>query len=344
MGFVIYILLPSLVKLLVKITKYLAALGFILFYLMTGLIDPNGYIAELAVSFLPVITVGCALLLALVWLQIVKVAIVERQKLLGFEFFLVVIAITSTVLGSKYYRQVYDFYQSNNTYQSSSNSIKFMSANIYYRNEQIDELYQLITKQNPDVLSLIEISGINTSLLEKLAKTYPYTTKQPVNKYTFGVVLLSKLPVTNTQVLVTDTNKNIITTSDIKAHDAHYKLYQVHTTAPVTPTYMAKRNDEVQKIAELLKNDKSQRIIIAGDFNLSPWSQHYKTFESTITSKYKNAAQNGKPIFTWTLYFDLLPITSHIDHVFTSTAIVTSELSVVNITGSDHKAVVFEFE
>jgi len=80
-----------------------------------------------------------------------------------------------------------------------------------------------------------------------------------------------------------------------------------------------------------MKDD--DRLIVVGDFNVSPWSYYYKRFVNEIGLKNVDSVWNI--LFTWRLF--ILPIFwSNIDHVLVDDLSEIVHLEQFGIRGSDH--------
>ena len=77
----------------------------------------------------------------------------------------------------------------------------------------------------------------------------------------------------------------------------------IHTTAPISAWHYMRRNKQLANIAKNLKQipKKNDGIVVVGDFNVTPWSFHYKKFESTIGLLFQNILLHNKISMSWDL-------------------------------------------
>ena len=90
----------------------------------------------------------------------------------------------------------------------------------------------------------------------------------------------------------------------INKNDEKYYFYLVHTSSPVTDFDFQKRNQQLITIKKDYytqheqSRDKDSKIIMLGDFNVSPWSIFYKRFAQSFPL-FENITRSKAVFFSW---------------------------------------------
>jgi endonuclease/exonuclease/phosphatase (EEP) superfamily protein YafD len=92
------------------------------------------------------------------------------------------------------------------------------------------------------------------------------------------------------------------------------------------------KSDFIGHTKDISPEDK---IIMLGDFNVSPRSKYYKNLEDSIIGL-KNITKNFTILFTWRIK-NLPFVTSHIDHIFVSENSFVDNVVKLNTPNSDHR-------
>ena len=111
----------------------------------------------------------------------------------------------------------------------------------------------------------------------------------------------------------------------------------VHPASPTVtdPAQSRQRNHSLNHIGRTI-DDRSRPVIVAGDFNTTPWSPHFR--DLLAASGLRNAAQGQGWIATWPWAF--WPARIPIDHVLARGPIAVEDLRRGPSIGSDHYPVI----
>jgi endonuclease/exonuclease/phosphatase family metal-dependent hydrolase len=264
-------------------------------------------------------------------------------------------SLTTTIATGVYIDNVYsfNFTDTPSNYQSSiddNNGDEFDKARIAFFNKLYDNkryslISETITESDPDIIALAEFT---TDDLDEIAalENYPYRYEKisrTYEGYEVGLSLYSK-DLLQVYELDMETRKElrelpiIHAVIDTEVSDDPINLIAVHTTAPVIPSFYARRNEQLQGLSDYineLPSEAQKNLVLIGDFNLSPWSPQFRTFTSD-TKSIVNAAQGQGLYFSWS--YDSLPLFySHIDHIFISKQLSYNNFrSATDRAGSDH--------
>jgi endonuclease/exonuclease/phosphatase (EEP) superfamily protein YafD len=126
-----------------------------------------------------------------------------------------------------------------------------------------------------------------------------------------------------------------------------YYFYLVHTSSPDSYQHFLMRNDQLTTFAKdfslQAKSRTSDKVIVAGDFNLTPWSYYYRGMQTLFSWKLSNVTQQLPILFTWRL-FDFPLLRAHIDHMRVSSGIIVDSFQSIPIVGSDHRGLLMELK
>jgi len=223
-------------------------------------------------------------------------------------------------------------------------------ANILYTNYDYESLKQHIEAHNPHIVILVEFSSQHEEVLKDwFQERFPYVNRNSRSTRLAGDVVFSKYPITN---LLTkypqEPGRWRYSYFSLPHGEGDFYFYVVHTSAPVSVYNFNMRNEQLKKLSEeflLQAKDRPEDapVVMVGDFNISPWSVFYTSFEEKLEGKLSNIAREYKPFFTRSLWAQEI-LTSHIDHVFTSSDVDVGEFFVEDLSGSDHHAMVFSVQ
>jgi endonuclease/exonuclease/phosphatase (EEP) superfamily protein YafD len=324
----------------------------------------NFWLTELLVSFLPyLIWVQILLFILVFWLvfnfkkspltPLMKGGIGKVVMLKIFPVFVLILTVTSTIFGGFLIADFVLKSESKRTLESKENSRELRVAflNKYKKNNKFEPIAKKVEELNPDIFTLAEFlehEEAETKLSALLKEKYPYKYATDCNeileldeeycKQNFGGWgIYSKHPF---EVQKYQYGSRFIE-ANVFLEDEKIKLFVVHTTAPIKSEYFDFRNEQIAKLSKKLNGlSDEDKIVILGDFNLTPWSLTYQDFleknEGKIYPAYRSQEINSdKLFFTWNLNFGFP--SAHIDHIFVSENIQSKKFNVEKTTlGSDH--------
>ncbi len=153
---------------------------------------------------------------------------------------------------------------------ASAPHLRLMTMNIWGRNTDIEGMRDEVLKQQPDVIVFQEFRAHHQPLLDALRETMPFqqtcATQSPC-----GLAIASRIPwITTGSIGEGDQGGNppLIWADFEIAGRAPLRIYGVHLAWPFDPLDQAANIDWL--VDYLPRTERP--YIIAGDFNLSPWS------------------------------------------------------------------------
>ena len=302
--------------------------------------SPWFFIQELGLSFLPYILVFNGLVLLFLLISVffqsdktVLLCYVVAYSLLGYLF----LNMIDYTYHDNVRLQYTDISQENK-------SLNIFYGNIYYQNRQTKELFTQIESYHPDLLMLVEYSKLQDRLMTKdLQEIYPYVSRRVGGEWYDGDVIFSRYPL---EIIEREEDKLPFSHVRLNYNNTKIDVILVHTSAPVSKAYFTLRNQQIHElenyITETFKNNHGKRnIIVAWDFNLTPWSPYYPWLSLDLWALWLRNITNDlqstiylRPI-AYTRCLQQFPfLCSHIDHIRTNG--LTTTLKLKPIQWSDH--------
>ena len=205
-----------------------------------------------------------------------------------------------------------------------------ITANALAINRQPEMLTKYLAEENPDIIALQEYTFHLQDKMGHILPLYPYRKLIPSKGY-FGIALLSKYPLKDTQVEnYLPVSAPVIRGTIIK-DEKEVEIVVVHTTPPQDRQQIIWRDLMLSRMAKDRKT-WSENLIILGDLNITSFSPVFKDF---LTQTELRDSRNGLGIqASWPEQLGGLGIT--LDHVLISENIVVLARETGPFTGSDH--------
>jgi endonuclease/exonuclease/phosphatase (EEP) superfamily protein YafD len=186
-----------------------------------------------------------------------------------------------------------------------------------------------------DVLGISEVKPYDYKELLNSEFPYSYNTNKRYGIGQAEFLVLSKYKIIKPEHISLDQFGNALRFT-INIDDRPLVVYLVHTTAPISPELYRKRNEGFDILAKKINADKSSKIIMFGDLNITPFSWVYRRFQKATASKFYNVTKGHGLNFTWS-YFGLFA--TQLDHIFASNSISTRKFKIDKKLNSDHSLI-----
>jgi endonuclease/exonuclease/phosphatase (EEP) superfamily protein YafD len=180
--------------------------------------------------------------------------------------------------------------------QSVGNDIRIYSKNLWFGNTNTDALAADILQSDADAVFLQEVSQKNQSVLAQIRAKYPHQHLCPFSAWS-GIAIASRVPLEGTPRC---TNTRALAAAQITHDGQPLWLVSAHIPWP-WPHNSADADQAAQDLLASLAGPK----IIAGDFNIFPWSHRIGAIADITETKLAGPTQT-------TLVFKHLPLS--IDH------------------------------
>lgn len=309
---------------------------------------PRYYLSELALSFLPywLVLLFCGLVFSLF---LVRKYLQAKRRQTDFPWwwgFAWLFSLCFGVLFLLYSSQFTHFYTNTPvSSQHQTGNFTVLFANIHKNNDRYQDMEALIRKHNPDMLMFVEFSDHHyQALKEFLDDYYPYSNSTIWSKRFVGSMVFSKQKIENRADDFPQWSWRYGYFSLTLDGQEHY-FYLVHTSSPDSLPHFAMRNEQLKTLDQdftLHEKTRSQdRVVVVGDFNVTPRSAYYKDMEEGFSGRLFNMTTQFSLLFTRTLWqFPFLQ--AHIDHLRVSSGVHVDALESLSLPGSDHKGYLFE--
>lgn len=307
----------------------------------------ESYVSELLISFLPY-AIGSNFLL------VVLSSYKSINNFFKRKVFLTVMWCMISILSCWFfisyissYIHTYTNIITNSSQESTSSLsgwLSFLYANIYYKNKILSRLLSTIQDHNPDVILLVEYAKIHDEDLSPLLKQqYPYVSRYVGGKWYDGDVIYSRYPL---KKIKHDVYPWSFSHVSIEYNNKNIDFALIHTSAPVSEHFFAMRNEQLGDLSDMISKyhfeNPTKNIILLGDFNLTPRSYYYTSFDKTMKSLWLSniTLQLANTMYDtdyspYTRCHEQAPyLCSHIDHLRSNDKNIS--LKKITISWSDH--------
>ncbi len=213
--------------------------------------------------------------------------------------------------------------------------VRAMLMNLNAANGNTEQVLSAIQKADPDLLVLEEVTPKWAAELSGL--DYPYRVAQS-QEGCFGIMLLSKHPLSRTNVVVVGSAGVPSIVADVHLPQGEISVIGTHPVPPISAEFSKYRNDQLAALSEFVKKQKHP-VLLIGDLNASPWSAHFGRLlkESGLKNSMKHFG--FQPSWPSDNRFLRIPI----DHMLHSPDILIHRRAVGGDVGSDHLPVIVDF-
>ncbi|MFI4936740.1 MAG: endonuclease/exonuclease/phosphatase family protein [Caulobacterales bacterium] len=215
-------------------------------------------------------------------------------------------------------------------------AVKIVQFNLWERNDDPKATADWILSENPDVIALEEADDAPSSILQSLAKAYPYRTTCDSAPHCSTVVLAKAAPsaIGGLDVAAGGGLRIPAVWARFGEGESAYTVVAAHYAWPIPPAYQAAQRE---RLAALLDTMPKESVILAGDFNLTPWS-----FALRRQDRRFGLERRSRAIFTWpAAHFTRLALPAPfpflaIDQIYAGRAWDTVSVKRGPKLGSDH--------
>lgn len=211
-----------------------------------------------------------------------------------------------------------------------------LSFNVYWQNQNLNEVARAIEKLNPDIVVLLEIVGQRgRDQLRVLDAHYPQRF-ECWQSPGCDILVLSRFPIKEPHIdFVGGVQRSPIAWFEISPAGCGMNIFATHLTRPFPFAPIASQDRQADDLAAALKGWPGPKLLV-GDLNAPPWGHVVKTV--------KNQADlhvSLGPSGTWHARLPP-PLRIPIDHVMASEGLAFASRKVLTLPGSDHAAVLTE--
>ncbi len=217
------------------------------------------------------------------------------------------------------------------SWAAGQGDIRVLSANVLYLNDRYTEMLDVITRTDPEVVALTEVTPSFLDALKQagLDTRYPHALASVPDQRVFSSVLRSKFPLTN-QAATSAGAADIV--GQVQVGKAKLTIVVVHARAPSNAAALDEWNTGLRTLS-----DASTRwtgpIAMVGDFNATYWHPPMRQLLGTgFASGHRDRGKGltmSWPLDSWFTF-------TRLDHVLTKNDAVAARVVNVVMPGSDH--------
>lgn len=219
---------------------------------------------------------------------------------------------------------------------SGDEKITLLQLNVWGgRNKHPALAVDAIKFADADIVGISEATSTWLTYLKKCLPEYPYVIAE--DRFG-GIAVFSKRPLADARIKYYSTIRRPRVQARFSIGDRKVTLLFIH---PVTPFHgVDLRNGEFDEVAEdaVKVNEAGEPLIIAGDFNCTPWSAYFDKLARDARVEDTEKGYGVQP--TWNAHWKV-PIFP-IDHCLASADFVTVRRIIGGKIGSDHLPVLTE--
>jgi len=213
--------------------------------------------------------------------------------------------------------------------------LTLLCANVWNVNDDHDRFLSLIEERDPDIVVVLEVTTAWTEALEAITAEYPHYLMER-HEHPFGIALYSRLPLEEARIVRYGSADVPSIVAKVDVGGETVTILATHPLPPRRPWAWRMRNEQLAAIA-VARDEFGDRLIVAGDFNASPFSPCMKHF---VASMHTPAARLGyasrgygiKP--TWPTFNRVF--FTPLDHILVTDTLAVTDFRTGPHIGSDH--------
>lgn len=214
----------------------------------------------------------------------------------------------------------------------SQRFLRVATFNLWSGNDHMDEVAKFLAEIDADAIVLQEVTSEHgTVLRQALQSRYPFSLGET------GLVILSKHPILaegriDRPDYFPPWISQVLRWARLDVNGTTFELVGVHLSRPYYPEL---QQQDIAALTEFVRG-QTLPLVVAGDFNMSPWMKRLGHFERSSGLKRYNTFH-----LTWPMQrknLPLLPLVA-IDHVFASPQFAAIATEGGPRLGSDHRPV-----
>lgn len=248
----------------------------------------------------------------------------------GISFSLLVLSITSFCMAFQVLSFTTNLFTPPQVFASQKfeKTVIVATFNKLFSNTNYAEIDKKINELNPDILVITEIKRSDKEKIKSLEQYQYFLMKDARDGATISI--FSKFPLHEN----TEFNSPFVLSLKATINNKEFYIFALHPLPPATNQWTKDRNDEISNLVSYINTLDKNKVILLGDFNLSPWSKAYKKITSQMPEM-KNTAQGTGIHFTWHGSI----IQTQIDHIFVGNTVNITGFGSKKVNGSDHNLI-----
>lgn len=228
------------------------------------------------------------------------------------------------------------YFQERPVVPASGERFRLLTFNVWYRNDDLSRALEFLQQAKADVVILQEVDAAQLPAIAQRLTAYPHHAMTPVRGH--ALAMFSRWPL-RVEHLRLPMGATRIARATLDWNGTPLTIVGAHLSWPLGKRTAAARAAELQVLAQTVGRETGP-VIVAGDFNLTPWSRHYERF--TASSKLIDCAIGQGLLSSWPA--QLPPLRIRIDLCFASAQWRVRDVAIGPKLGSDHLPVIVDLE
>jgi endonuclease/exonuclease/phosphatase (EEP) superfamily protein YafD len=213
---------------------------------------------------------------------------------------------------------------------AGSANFRIVAFNTWFRNHDYAAIGRFLEQAQADVVVLEELSRQQAADLSAYLSSYPHS-HMPAQPRRYGAVVFARWPILAAEPLALAEGPARAAKVTLDWRGTPVTVLGVHLHWPLGPTNSRLRNQELEGIASFAAATPGP-LIVAGDFNVTPWSSHFR--EALARSALNDCAAGQGLAPSWPAQAP--PLGIRIDHCWASKHWRTTDVRTGPGLGSDH--------
>jgi len=213
--------------------------------------------------------------------------------------------------------------------------VRAMLINLNASNGNTGQVLEAVKTARPDIVLLEEVTPKWAEALSGL--DYFYRIRE-TRRDCFGIMLLSKYPLSRTNVLSIGSACVPTIVADIHLPQGDVSVIGTHPVPPISAEYSKHRNLQLIELSSFVKKQKHP-VLLIGDLNVSPWSYYFNRLLKESGLKNSMKGFGFQPSWPTNNRFLRIPV----DHMLHSPEIVIHHRMIGPDIGSDHFPLIVDF-
>lgn len=216
--------------------------------------------------------------------------------------------------------------------------VRAMSLNVHYRNRDYDAVLELIGREKPEFVLLLEVTPQWVKALGALDSEYPFSRALP--RYdASGIALWSRLPIEQFEIRGRAEIGLPTFVAELALPSGLMTLIGTHPASPGSAEHAAMRNRQLTAVARWAI-ESPYPVMVLGDLNCTGWSPYLA--DLLADGKLSDSRHGFGVEGSWPSFVPP-PLQIPIDHCLISAEIGIRQRRVGPALGSDHRPILVDF-
>jgi endonuclease/exonuclease/phosphatase (EEP) superfamily protein YafD len=217
---------------------------------------------------------------------------------------------------------------------AQANGPKVFALNVWGRNRSYDQVIDLVRREDPDVVVMIEVTREWRRALMALTRDYPYHL-DCVGKSNCDLMLFSKRKWVSAAALHDYRTYASVIEARIEFDDGPLTVIGTHLMRPIGIGDLEGQMAQTEVLARRIEA-ASGRTLVVGDFNAVPWGRVVTTLETRTGLRVLPGLEGTWPApMPW-------PLRLPIDQAMASPDTIVASRRIGPAVGSDHAPVIVQ--